>query len=399
MISCFFFCLIVSALPGTSSLRVAITPSGEEGKQPEDYWGGFKNIFTPTEESAFQKLEQARIIKSRDTNFGKIQNATQSVAFVWTMHWGTAMVRGDEASEILLRQGTNAKSMKCESFCEMAIPVDIVVHVKFECECAHKLGNLHVFDPIDNHITKDHEHMKEIMGRYYVFAGTSSMLTDFNNIKADTAMLLPHHHSNFHTRVHVEKSNAPITVGIVGDEDLTKLWTVANNKKLIEQLTTCLATKLDAKDMPFLKRMSKMQCDTDDIKGPSVRGDCFAQKLVQLDIAIVWHQAEEGWPYLAYKPPQRLVNALAVGIPAVAYKEYAGFQEVRAMAPKAVSLASTQDEVCQEITKLIQNRDMRVEGGLQALEAAAKFSPVSIGKLYLSSFAYFKEKQAQQKSS
>eukprot|EP00746_Dinoflagellata_sp_MGD_P105129 gnl/MRDRNA2_/MRDRNA2_43709_c0_seq1.p1 gnl/MRDRNA2_/MRDRNA2_43709_c0~~gnl/MRDRNA2_/MRDRNA2_43709_c0_seq1.p1 ORF type:complete len:411 (-),score=74.31 gnl/MRDRNA2_/MRDRNA2_43709_c0_seq1:35-1267(-) len=402
MLSCFFFSLIVSTVPGTSSLRLTSTSSWEAGMESEDYWGEFRDVFTPEEESALRLLEK----KHEHVNAGKKLNETKSVAFVWKEPWGSKIVRGDEASVILLEHGTYAKSIKCDDFCATAEPMDVIVHVKYECPCARNLGNLHIWDPIDNHEIdwQEKKEVKALLEKYYIFAGTSKMEKSINDITGGSAMILPHHHSNFHQKLHAEQwnvfDNQIITIGMAGDP--TDFHAIGKEKEIVKDLEQCVKHALQFKKKvksgfkvphvkPVVKRMKEVQCDTSKLQPPSVRGDCYAEKMSQFDIAVVWDQHEPHWSYLKIKPPQRLINALAVGIPAVAYREYDGHKDVRAMAPKAVRLASTQSELCDEVAELVANHAKRGEAGKQALNVAKKFSPDAIGQRYLSSFSNFKQ--------
>merc|ERR1719159_1991017 len=101
-------------------------------------------------------------------------------------------------------------------------------------------------------------------------------------------MVMPHHHSNFHKRMHVEKRrHEPLTIGMCGQ---------VNDHQLPGHLKGCLQTKLGDNITlvnPMVKGLQEVKCDTGNLQGPSVRGDCFAEKLAQFDIAIVWTQNEK----------------------------------------------------------------------------------------------------------
>jgi len=110
------------------------------------------------------------------------------------------------------------------------------------------------------------------------------------------------------------------------------------------------------------------------------------------DIGIVWNQLSEPSPAeLEFKPPQRLVNMLAIGLPVVAYAGYNGVQDV-ALGSELVVLAKDQGELCEAVVEFCRNSSLRKRASVEALEIAKRYSPEAVGTRYIHAFRFFSGK-------
>merc|ERR1719203_616162 len=118
-----------------------------------------------------------------------------------------------------------------------------------------------------------------------------------------------------------------------------------NDDNIAQRLAQCLKSTLDETSLarvdPLAKFLDEVECNMSMVLGPSTRGDCFAQKLALFDIGISWGQRQF---YRAdyeqkTKPPQQVVNMLAVGLPVVADSRFAGHKAVSTLGHDAVRLA------------------------------------------------------------
>ncbi|CAE8616672.1 unnamed protein product [Polarella glacialis] len=349
---------------------------------------------------AEEEEQQLRFLERSNTYHQTSQ--PRDIVFLKDNFLGSASARADEASTICAGLGYGAISVFCSSFCEMSSNTNnntnntnntnnntdnnsntnnqtklLFVHVKDPCECALQRPGKHVFDPIDNPLSYD-SMVKASASKYWdgVLVGTSAMVSEVSKhaaaLQSSTkAFLLPHHHSNFHARRHSKSSKEQVVIGLIGDD----------SDELTGPLTTCMSN-LGA-DNFTVKTLSQVPVEILNLLGPSVRGDFFATKLSSFDIGIVWTQKTVGPDMWERKPPQRLVNALSVGIPVVAYAGYAGHQDVAALGHKFMQLAASSDELCTVLVQLIQDHSStNTTAGIHIAEAY--YSPMHIGKLYIS---------------
>jgi len=127
-----------------------------------------------------------------------------------------------------------------------------------------------------------------------------------------------------------------------------------------------------------------VRCDEQLALEPSKRGDCFAMAMSSFDIGIVWTQGLLNEATFEQKPPQRLVNFLATGVPVVAHRKYAGHRQVASAAGNSTALAANADELCHHVASFAaRSPARREEDAREALQVAAGYSLDNIGQLYL----------------
>lgn len=373
----------------------------------DDYAG----IFSIEEEKRLQaRQDEYWQMENRDNQglFKSLKgNPTGMIYFVYTRYWSSCKIRAGEAMEVVKTAGFNAKQIPCDKFC--ALPAEdvstaTVIHVKFICACededvksmtssptfpakVSEKGAIRIYDPVDApqlaNLT-DCSNLK--MG---ILTGTNDLRDAFNKMRPQSAFTLPHHHSNFQHIRHQSSLNQKLRIVQAGD---------ASNYRISRVLETCLRATLDKEALervdPWAQLLKTVNC-TEKTEGPSHRGHCYAQKLAQFDIAIVWEQgyknmsADPRNPALI-KPPQRLANALSVGIPAVAHTSYSGHHDAAAFGQDAVHLVANEQEMCDRIVQLITDRTLYKKAAEQALEVAEKYSPIAVGSQYAEAFKYFK---------
>jgi len=373
--------------------------------QFDDYAG----IFSKEQEQRLDALQQEywQMDKIRDNQgLFKALEGSEAIYFVYTKRWAAVQVRAGEVVGILKTAGFNAKEMACNKFCALEakdLETAIVVHSKFTCSCDNeevdaktvsptfptgkvsKKGALRIFDPID---APQLQNLTDILSlNMGVFSGSNDLTDQFNKIREKSAVTLPHHHSNFQNIRHESSLNGKIRIVQAGD---------FTNDKITRGLTSCLNAKLDAETLarvdPVAQLLKHVNC-TEKTQGPSHRGHCYAQKLAQFDIAIVWVQPGMSMPRkpALIKPPQRLANALSVGIPAVAHSQYSGHHDAAAFGRDAVHLVDDEQQMCDRVVQLVTDRTLYNKAAEQALEVAEKYSPAAIGKQTAEAFKYFKK--------
>jgi len=311
-----------------------------------------------------------------------------SIALVYQNNRGSKLVRADEASYILRARGVDAVSIHCKTFCQMpeAERSQFVIHVKTPCRACKARDDgsqLYVHDTVDD--GRAAPEMK-------VFTGSSAFRDELNMKRGQgSAILVPHHHSNFQNhriRVLEPSSPKPEILSIVFAKD-------GVNHAIRDRLAQCLKNTLDETSLarvdPVAKGLQDVECDKTKVQGPSTRGDCYAMKLAQFDIGIAWRPFEdmdEG--SLHVRPPQRLANALAVGLPVVADSSFSSHRDAGAYGLNAVQLAANEEEMCNRVAKLVSDHSFRREASEEALTVAEKYySPAAIADQYVNALEHF----------
>eukprot|EP00440_Ansanella_granifera_P047854 gb/GFBE01051834.1/.p1 GENE.gb/GFBE01051834.1/~~gb/GFBE01051834.1/.p1 ORF type:complete len:400 (+),score=27.89 gb/GFBE01051834.1/:1-1200(+) len=310
--------------------------------------------------------------------------------------WGSEIVRADEMAYNINQVGEpgSASSMKCLDFCEEPKSANVAVHVKWLCECALSLGvGKHFFDPVDRFCAPGWD---ELLGNYHillrgsgssneeplpvtaVLSQTSYMKQALSSRAVTATEVVPHHHSNYQNRRKAARSsNDGLRIGFAGD------WPAGDGDP--QALQKCLDSK--GLRQHQVVTMKDIPCDVNTTVGPSHRGDCFAMKLATLDIGVVWtSEREDSGPALQNKPSQRLVNMLAVGVPAIAHDGFAAHHDVLGADPGYPALAKDVESLCQNVVQLIQDENLRNTASSKALEIAAHYSPEEVANLYLRIF-------------
>lgn len=341
---------------------------------------------------------------------------------------GSNKVRGDEMAQILSNMSNGiqaqvllgkdaarifAESVSCLQYCKRAqqpVPEDVhqfFVHLDMICFCALSLTGVHVYDPVDWQLSRGGvvQNVRRLQpcglsgttrGCISAFlVGTQVLQSKLAHqlhvyaLKAQ-AFRVPHHHNNFRNRRHVVSSSKRIDEMVIG---------FAGARVTQEVASALLSSCLERQGLGGVRieTIGNMTCNTSEVavQGPSPRGDCFAMKLASFDIGVVWQQRHLPGvrPETATvqttgneeKPPQRLLNMLAVGLPTVAYAGYAGHQEILKDA-RFHPLVENATELCAEVVKLLKDPALRRSASHEALELAVPYSPKRVGALYIESF-------------
>jgi len=384
------FCVVTAV----SSLRTPHTLLSEAPKNLDDMEDmDYSDVFTKHEEKNLKNLESILSLYEPSSFFQsdeeKVADEKLKIVFVRDRQWDSTIPRGDEMSKILTKMGHESKMMNCGKFCvevnKTQEHVDVLVHIKVRCKCGYNYAGSNIYDPIDNM-----EKYGDILSDWTkVFSGTDAMRDNLNKGNKDFSLTMPHHHSNFQNRRHQEKpAGKPLLIGIAGHP----------NVNLTNNLATCLKSALGFsvnKVDPVMKSLGELDCDMSLVSGMSVRGDCFAMKLAQLDIGVVWSQSAKKEVQLR-KPPQRLVNLLAAGVPAIAHTDMAGHHDAKAIEDTyggtSVNMVSNEAEMCTKIANLVMDDEARKKAAADALKVAEEYSAESIGKKYLEAFEHWKGK-------
>lgn len=349
---------------------------------PSDYAG----VFADGEESILYDLQRAFDNEHKEKEFLE-ETMKYSVTLVYANRWGSALVRADEASYILRARGVDASSLHCETFCKIpqAKRSPFVVHVKqvcHRCKVREDGSQLYIHDPVD---------VESAASDMKIFTGSSKYRDELNMRRQDSAILLPHHHSNFQNRrirdFDLSSPKPEILSMVFAGDDL--------DLGIRDRLAQCLKNILDETSLanvdPFAKILRDVECDKTQVQGPSFRGDCFAMKLAQFDIGIVWRPSINiSASLLKVKPPQRLANTLAVGLPVVADSSFASHRDAGAYVHHAIQLAASEKEMCNQVGKLVSDHSLRRKASEEALTVAEKYySPGAIADQYINAFQHF----------
>eukprot|EP00747_Dinoflagellata_sp_TGD_P224263 gnl/TRDRNA2_/TRDRNA2_96491_c0_seq1.p1 gnl/TRDRNA2_/TRDRNA2_96491_c0~~gnl/TRDRNA2_/TRDRNA2_96491_c0_seq1.p1 ORF type:complete len:440 (+),score=39.48 gnl/TRDRNA2_/TRDRNA2_96491_c0_seq1:3-1322(+) len=113
------------------------------------------------------------------------------------------------------------------------------------------------------------------------------------------------------------------------------------------------------------------------------RGNCYSRALQLLDLAVAWDNTDTSdAAEVTDKAPQRLLNALAVGVPTVAWIGYWGHRELLSRA-SCLPLARNFTELASAIEQLLLDPKRRRRCRDEGLQIAASLSPVKIAEVYM----------------
>jgi len=197
----------------------------------------------------------------------------------------------------------------------------------------------------------------------------------------ETSEVLPHHHSNYLGRRHVMKDSSSFRIGLAGDF----VKSHGHADWLIYLVDGCL--NQTGSTGHEIKMLSDLSCDiTAAQKSPSPHGDCIAQKLATLDLAVVWREeATINTGTLQTKPSQRLVNVMSAGVPFVADGTFAAHSDVLHEHLESPFLASSPEQLCTSIHTLIENKHLRKSASKLGLRLARHYTPHAIAQSYANS--------------
>ncbi|CAK0873198.1 unnamed protein product [Prorocentrum cordatum] len=337
---------------------------------------------------------------------------TLQVVFVKYYQTGSSRMRVDDTNVMLRMQADssiNSTGILCDEYrkvyCGGVLRADLVVHVKIECRCdaGHLgIGMRHVYEPVDGlikfggleaflsgkagpnkHLTMgaciDGRADGRCFSAYIVASKEMKRRADaVLGTSPSKAFVIPHHHSNFHDRVR-DAGLPPSTVALAGKY---------KNNALVKNLSSFLRQQ-GLRDIT-VRYLREIKCKDGAALPPSETGDCFAQALKTVSVGIAWWQPGDpdktGDPgiervALVENSAQRLLNFLAVGVPAVAF---AGYEAMQDALEGAHHLGAAADEPSLQLRVLGLLRDPAAmdEARREALEIARRFAPGAVGGIY-----------------
>merc|ERR1712217_876784 len=122
---------------------------------------------------------------------------------------------------------------------------------------------------------------------------------------------------------------------------------------------------------------------------PCIEGDCFALAQSHFHVIVVWFQPEDeqkaASPEMAFleNSNNRLVNALSLGIPVIAHRNFSSYEETFKKHDKHVSqgLVYNEKEMMEELHKLM-DRSHWEASAREAVTVAARYNPSEVGHVY-----------------
>eukprot|EP00929_Paragymnodinium_shiwhaense_P091643 TRINITY_DN51546_c0_g1_i1.p1 TRINITY_DN51546_c0_g1~~TRINITY_DN51546_c0_g1_i1.p1 ORF type:complete len:803 (-),score=148.18 TRINITY_DN51546_c0_g1_i1:354-2762(-) len=267
-----------------------------------------------------------------------------------TFQWGSFTVRGRQAARGLRRLGVDARAWNspCQAWCDYAgtsksdawTPTAIV-HIKFPCECAVKgwrRSAVHLFDPIDEFAELDAAPALDALlvqtslaQRDLLFhpplraAASSPSGRSLVGSRPTSVFWLPIHHGN----EYLIRKNARKAVHKVG------FHTVHHDQALGAAVERALQEvpqqQQNAVKAEFVHLDPAQLFHYADGRVTTPQQTYFLyEQLALLDVGIVRQSGclSDWWFCSRWKTPQRLVNMLSVGVPAIIFGDAQGHADV-----------------------------------------------------------------------